>query len=79
MDCRLPGSSILQARILEWVAIFFSNWNISQYIKQGTKISWSKGFEIIESVLLSMWNCLILEQISKDVFKCSLTFTKRDP
>ena len=29
MDCTLPGSSvhgILQARILEWVAISFSNW-----------------------------------------------------
>ena len=32
MDCRLPGSSvhgILQARILEWVAIPFSRWSFS--------------------------------------------------
>ena len=30
MDCSLPGSSvhgIFQARILEWVAISFSNWD----------------------------------------------------
>ena len=29
MDCSLPGSSILgilQARVLEWVAIAFSDW-----------------------------------------------------
>ena len=25
-------------------------------MKQGAKISWSKGIEIIESVLLSLWN-----------------------
>ena len=31
MDCSLPGSSvhgIFQARVLEWVAIAFSNWSI---------------------------------------------------
>ena len=35
MDCSLPGSSvhgILQARILEWVAIPFSNTNTYPYV-----------------------------------------------
>ena len=32
------------------------HWNISRDIKQGAKISQSKGVEIIESVHLSLWN-----------------------
>ena len=32
------------------------HWNISRDIKQGAKISHSKGIEIIESVHLSLWN-----------------------
>ena len=38
MDCRLPGSSIhgiFQARVLEWVAIAFSDGTL--YIKSVTK------------------------------------------
>ena len=34
MDCSLPGSSvhgIFQARVLEWVAIAFSNKNVRRY------------------------------------------------
>ena len=34
MDCSLPGSSIheiFQTRVLEWVAIFFSNVKLSKY------------------------------------------------
>ena len=37
MDCSLPGSSvhrIFQARILEWGAIAFSEWNARQSIKK---------------------------------------------
>ena len=37
MGCSLPGSSvhgILQARILEWVAISFFKWNSSAVIKK---------------------------------------------
>ena len=36
MDCSLPGSSvhgILQARILEWIAIFFSMTNLDNTLK----------------------------------------------
>ena len=35
MDCTLPGSShgIFQARVLEWVAIAFSNFNLDQPAK----------------------------------------------
>ena len=36
MDCSLPGSSahgIFQARVLEWVASAFSEWNITQPLK----------------------------------------------
>ena len=32
------------------------HWNISRDIKQGAKMSWSKGTEIIQSVLWSLWN-----------------------
>ena len=35
MDCSLPGSSvhgIFQARVLEWVAIAFSTWELGQLI-----------------------------------------------
>ena len=60
-------------------------------IKQGTKISWSKGIEIIQnlfsyhtkSVLLSLWN-YVENQYQKIfennpyIFKCNVTFTKRD-
>ena len=38
MDCSLPGSSlhgILQARILEWVAISFSNSNFDFHFSRG--------------------------------------------
>ena len=37
MDCSLPGSSmhgIFQARVLEWGAIAFSEWSISQPLKR---------------------------------------------
>ena len=37
MDCSLPGSSIhgiFQARVLEWGAIAFSQWNITQSEKR---------------------------------------------
>ena len=36
MDCSLPGSSvhgIFQARILEWLAISFSNWDALAPVK----------------------------------------------
>ena len=29
-------------------------WNISRNIKQGVKVSWSKGIKIIQSLLLSL-------------------------
>ena len=35
MDCSLPGSSIhgiFQARVLEWGAIAFSNYNVEVYV-----------------------------------------------
>ena len=44
MDCSLPGSSvhgILQARILEWVAIFFSRG--SSWPRDRTWVSWIAG------------------------------------
>ena len=44
MDCTLPGSSnhgILQARILEWVAIFFSTG--SSWTRERTKVSHIAG------------------------------------
>ena len=52
-------------------------------MKQGAKISWSKGIEIIESVLLSLWN-YVRNQYQKifennpHIFKHNVTFTKRD-
>ena len=44
LDCRLPGSSlheILQARVLEWVAISFSRG--SSWTRDGTQVSWIPG------------------------------------
>ena len=58
--------------------------NVSRDIKQGSKISWSKGIEIIQSVLLTLLNYVrnqyqkILGN-NKHIFKCNVTFTKRDP
>ena len=40
MDCSLPGSSvhgIFQARVLEWVAIAFSDWLAWPLTKGGTE------------------------------------------
>ena len=57
--------------------------NISRDMKQGAKILWSKGIEIIESVLLSLWN-YVRNQYQKifennpHIFKYNVTFTKRD-
>ena len=51
-------------------------------IRPGTEISWSKGIEIIQSVLLLLWN-YVRDQYQKivendtHIFKCSVTFTKR--
>jgi len=41
MDCSLPGSShgIFQARVLEWVAIAFSNEGVNILEKQGNQKS----------------------------------------
>ena len=44
MDCSLPGSSvhgILQARILEWIAISFSGW--SSWPRNWTDVSFTAG------------------------------------
>ena len=57
--------------------------NIARDIRHGAKISWSKGIEIIWS--LFSYNCgIMLKSISKSfennphIFKCNMTFTKRD-
>ena len=54
MDCSLPGSSvhgILQARILEWVAISFSsiiigNWNAKEGSRKISGMTGKFGFEV---------------------------------
>ena len=52
-------------------------------IKQGTEISSSKGIDHTESVVLLLWNYVrnqyqkILEN-NPHIFKCNVTFTKRD-
>ena len=53
LDCSPPGSSvhgISQARILEWVAIFFSRW--SSQSRDQTCISW---FSRIAGTFLTCW------------------------
>jgi len=51
--------------------------------KTGTKVSWSEGIEIIQSVLLSLWNSVrnqyqrIFEN-NPHISKCDVTFAKRD-
>ena len=52
MDCSVPGSSIhgiFQARGLEWVAIAFSKWNITQ----PQKIMKSSTWVDLENVMIS--------------------------
>ena len=51
------------------------HWNTSRDIKQSAKMSWSKHIEIIESVLLSLWNYVRnqYEEIFENnppIFKC---------
>ena len=59
------------------------HWIIYRDIKQGAKISRSKGTEILESVLLSMWNYVrnqhqkIFEN-NPHIFKWNVIFIKRD-
>ena len=52
-------------------------------MKQGAKVSWSKGFETVESVLLSLWSYINNQyqkifQTNPYIFKHHVTFTKRD-
>ena len=58
MDCSLPGSSthgILQARVLKWGAIAFSNQVPTRYLKHyETLITWSL-FQSIPQPPLSAW------------------------
>ena len=57
MDCSLPGSSvhgILQARILEWVAISFSSLTVGLYIIMATfyplkNFGWVGTLEVVDS------------------------------
>ena len=59
MDCRLPGSSIhgiLQARILEWVAISFSR--ESSRPRDRTRVFYTAA----DSVLMELpWDCILLQ------------------
>ena len=71
MNCSLPGSSvhgIFQARVLEWVAIAFSEWTsrslpCPSYCKQccdehwGTCVSFNSGFL---SVYAQQWDCWVI-------------------
>ena len=64
MDCSLPGSSlhgILQARVLEWVAIPFSR-DPSSLPRERTQVSWipGRGFNI--------WATLTLNPLSSSTY-----------
>ena len=54
MDCGLPGSSshgILQARVLEWVAIAFSDLFLGDWLKKQTEVHrLSKGGEVLSNL-----------------------------
>jgi len=54
MDCSLPGSSIhgiLQARVLEWVAIAFSDLFLGAWPKKQTEVHrLSKGGETLSNL-----------------------------
>ena len=63
MDCGLPGSSvrgILQARVLEWVAISFSNPSILSpnycffIVVRAFKICFLRNIELYDAVLLAI-------------------------
>ena len=70
MDCSLPGSSvrgILQARILEWVAIPFSK---SQYMGK-KKDSWSGFFINIHTVMtICKIECFLIESTCEICYCC---------
>ena len=63
------------------ILIEMRHFNIPRDIKQGAKMSWSKGTEIIDVVLLSLWNYVrnkyqkIFEN-NPHIFKCNVAFTK---
>ena len=54
MDYNLPGSSlhgILQARVLEWVAIAFSDLFLGDWLKKQTEVHrLSKGGEVLSNL-----------------------------
>ena len=65
MDCSLPGSSlhgILQARVLEWVAISFSRG--SSWPRDRTRVSCIPGrrFNLSHLILLKVWISLLGRQ-----------------
>ena len=80
MDCSLPGSSIhgiFQARVLEWVAIAFSEWTsrslpCPSYCKQccdehwGTCVSFNSGFL---GVYAQQWHCWVIRQFYFQLLK----------
>ena len=60
MDSSPPGSSVhgvLQARILEWVAIFFSHPQPYCMIKEESNIYAFDKYSIRKSILCSAWHC----------------------
>ena len=69
MVCSLPGSSvhgILQARILEWVAIFFSRW--SSWPRDQTLVSCVSctGWQVLYSPSLLIVHIYVLKPSSSD-------------
>ena len=69
MDCSLPGSSvngILQARILEWVAISYSKGSSWLRDQPWVSCKWGRFFTIwaTREVLIFFWGALILVSIA---------------
>ena len=48
----------------------------SRDIRPGVEISWSKGIEIIQSLFFYYYEIML--EMNIRIFKCSVTFTKRD-
>ena len=69
MDCRLPGSSvhgILQARILEWVAIPFSRGSSQPGIKPGSLCVSCTGILIHTGIHILICQYVLLKFKARD-------------
>ena len=60
------------------ILIEMRHFNIPRDIKQGAKMSWSKCIDIIQSLNVIRNQHQKVFENNPHIFKCNMTFTKRD-